>query len=106
MLRIITLSILLLVPVLLTAGEFTYQARVISTEPVSSWREVDRRSPECTRQKPEDISGILMWDIGCETPEMVEVMAYEVSYEINDRTFTTTLRERPAGTIPVRLTLF
>ena len=93
-------------PFRLHADEFVYNAEVISAEPFTATRTLDRMPDHCTSGKPGTSFGALIeWDIGCEQPHEVEVTGYRVTYELQGERFVAFSDEQPGRTIPIRVNL-
>ena len=103
---ITSLVALVLIPAAVMAGEFTYSARVISHEPVVVRQTTTTPEDHCFAAKPRGFEAQLSWDIDCSRPRTVEVTRYQVSYAVDNRTFTTTLGQMPGDYIPVRVQFF
>ena len=103
--RLMTLIILILLPPVLAAAEFTYNARVVSTEPVTHTRRSASPPAACFTARPAAFGDQLSWDITCAQPHLVAETAYRVRYEVSGQLFTTTLASLPGETLPVRLQL-
>lgn len=85
------------------ADEFTHYAEVLESEPVTLTKRSDRMPATCFQGKPDTFDAILLWDVGCQLPQVVEHQAYRVRYDINGKVFTTTLDSPPGDKLPVRL---
>lgn len=93
-------------PFLLHADEFVYNAEVISSEPFTATRVLERMPDHCTADKPaSSFDALIEWDIGCDQPHEVQVKGYRVTYELHGERFVAISDEPPGHTIPVRISL-
>lgn len=94
---------LLLSPLLLTANEFTYEARVLRADPVTTTTTTHAMPDTCFSAPPSDFERRLAWDLGCDQPRSEEIDAWQVSYQVGSSTFTAITIAEPGDYLPVRI---
>ena len=94
------------------AGEILALGKVLRVVPISTKSHVVERSGDCEPVKPardSDLVALLEWDlrVDCRTirREVEVVEAYRVYYEWDERVYDTVMPERPADSIPLRVTV-
>ena len=97
------IMLMMVVPAAMADSGFFYEAPVLEAELITVQRETDQLPEACLAARPGAFNELLAWDIGCGRPQLIDVAAWQVTYSLEDRQFSTLADHEPGETIRVRI---
>lgn len=111
MIRHLTIALLMLTALAVSAGDLIVQSRVVEVEPLVTRERIARETGDCDPVRPagDDLAALLTWDLRAHCRVIHEtretITGYRVVHVVDGRRLVQIVDEHPGDTLPVRLTL-